>query len=58
MRAILSRFPFGVFFFTETDVSTVIAVMRSSSAPKLVGATAVKTGHCRTRRQTAFARRR
>jgi len=32
-RAILSRFPFGVFFFTDDDVSTIIAVMHLHRHP-------------------------
>ena len=32
-RAILSRFPFGVFFFIQDDVSTVIAVMHLHRHP-------------------------
>jgi len=33
-RALLGRFPFGVFFFVEDDVATVIAVMHLHRHPR------------------------
>ena len=33
-RALLSRFPFGVFYRVERDVITVLAVMHASRDPK------------------------